>query len=91
MNNNMIKNENINLLAQDFFEAHVVEFSTESQTLPQLYTKMYNFLLTGKQDDLKPETINLLKGLKNYINYQMETRIQCVGIGKDPLISPTQT
>lgn len=87
----MIKNNSINLLAQDFFEAHVVEFAIEPQTLPQLYTKMYNYILTGRKDDLKPETINLLKGLKNYINYQMETRVQCVGLGEDPLISPPNT
>lgn len=83
-----IKTQDLNLMAQDFFEAHVTDYSIDNKTMKYVIAHIIEFLQTGKTDDLKPETQRLVIGLINYLSYQMETRIQSSG---DPLISPLNT
>lgn len=74
-----IKTQDLNLMAQDFFEAHVVDYSVDNKTMKYVIAHIIEFLQTGKTEDLKPETKRLVIGLLNYITYQMETRIQSSG------------
>lgn len=79
-----IQTKDLNLMAQDFFEAHVVDYAVDNKCMKVVITEIINFWATGKSDHLKPETKRLVMGLLNYMAYQMETRIQSTG---DPLVT----
>ncbi len=85
----MVNQNDLNMLAQDFFEAHIDDFVNDGPAaLPQIYAKMSRYLLTGNETDIKPEAAKLLQALNRYIHYQLETRIQGVGLDHNPLTPP---
>ena len=82
-----VKTKDLNLLAQDFFDAYVMDYSVDNKCMKVVITEMINFWATGRSDHLKPETKALVIGLLNYMAHQMETRIQSTG---DPLVTPKE-
>ena len=75
--------ENLNLLAQDFYEAHKDDLvNSGEQAIPLLYVKCMNYLVHGQEGDLPIESKNFLTLLDRHIRYQLKTRIEKV---EDPL------